>query len=80
MYVSREYVRAGALAASGISLEAEGRAVAEYIHKIARGARPGDLPVRQASIVDLAINSTAVGALGLTVPPDLALQVTEWVQ
>jgi putative ABC transport system substrate-binding protein len=80
MYVFREYVRAGALSAYGISLEAEGRAVAEYIDRIARGARPGDLPVQQASVVDLAINSTVARELGLTIPVELARQVTEWVQ
>jgi putative tryptophan/tyrosine transport system substrate-binding protein len=50
------------------------RLSAWYIDRILRGARPGELPVQQATKYLLAINLRAARAIGLTIPPDLLIQ------
>jgi putative ABC transport system substrate-binding protein len=56
------------------------RLVAYYVDRILRGARPGDLPVEVSKTFDFVVNVRAAQALGLTIPPEVALQVTEWFQ
>ncbi len=60
--------------------QANFRRVATYVDRILRGARPGDLPVEQPADFEFTVNLKTAQALGLTIPPDVAAQVTEWVQ
>jgi putative ABC transport system substrate-binding protein len=55
------------------------RAGSYHVDRILRGAKPADLPVEGPTVFDLVINRTTAAALGLTIPPDVATQVTEWV-
>jgi ABC-type uncharacterized transport system substrate-binding protein len=68
MYPWREYVGAGGLVSYGPSLFEAYRLVGVYTGKILRGAPPADLPVEQASKVDLVINLKATKAFQVSVP------------
>jgi putative ABC transport system substrate-binding protein len=53
---------------------------AVYVDKILRGAKPADLPVEQPTQFQFVVNAKTAQVLGLSIPPEVALQVTEWVQ
>jgi putative ABC transport system substrate-binding protein len=56
-----------------------GRA-AYFVDRILRGANPADMPVEQPTTFSFAANRTTLRTLGLTLPPEVAAQVTEWVE
>ena len=80
MYGSRDYVEAGGLMSYGVSFPDRFRRAADYVDKILRGAKPGDIPVEQPTKFDLVINLTTVKALGLTMPDKLLVVADEVIE
>jgi putative ABC transport system substrate-binding protein len=80
MYPSREYVEAGGLMSYGVNLPDQFRRTADYVDKILRGAKPGDIPVQQPTKFDLVINLITAKALGLAVPPTLLATADEVIE
>lgn len=76
--------RAFAVDGGLMSYDADGgqqmRRVAAFVDKILRGAEPGDLPMEMPSRFSLVVNRTAAEQLGLSIPPSLAAQVSEWIR
>ena len=66
-----EAVEAGGLMAYSFDLIELFKRVANNIDAILRGAKPGDIPIYQATKFDLSINLNTAKQLGLSVPPGL---------
>jgi len=80
IYYFREYVEVGGLMSYGPNIPDLFRRAADYVDKILRGAKPGEIPVEQATKFDLVINLTTAKALGLTIPESFLLRADEVIE
>lgn len=75
-----EFARAGALMSFGPSILDQFRYAAGYVDKIFKGAKPGDLPVEQATRFELIVNLKTAKALGVMIPPSILGRADEVIQ
>lgn len=75
-----EFARSGALMSYGPSILDQFRDAASYVDKVFKGAKPGDLPVGQATRFELVINLRTATALGLTIPSSVLMRADEVIQ
>jgi putative ABC transport system substrate-binding protein len=76
----RESIEAGGLMCYGPNRPDLYRRAAEFVDKILRGTKPGDIPVEQPTKFDLVINLTTAKALGLTIPETFLLRADEVIE
>jgi ABC-type uncharacterized transport system substrate-binding protein len=80
MHGFREFAEAGGLMSYGPNLPDALRRAADFVDKILRGVKPGDIPVEQPTKFDLVLNLTTAKALSLEIPPTLLARADEVIE
>jgi putative ABC transport system substrate-binding protein len=80
IYNFREFVLSGGLASFGPTVADTYRPLGVYTGRILRGEKPSDLPVQQATKLQLIINMKTAKALGITVPLPLSGRADELIE
>ncbi|HEX3337689.1 MAG TPA: ABC transporter substrate-binding protein [Pseudolabrys sp.] len=80
IFSTRDFVKAGGLMSYGPNYSDLFRHSADYVDKILRGTKPGDIPVEQPTKFELVINLATAKALGLTIPGSFLLRADEVVE
>jgi putative ABC transport system substrate-binding protein len=80
MFGLREYVEAGGLFSYGPSITRLFARAAEIVDRIARGAKPSDLPIEQPAVFEFVANLKTARMLDLTIPPALLARADQVIE
>jgi putative ABC transport system substrate-binding protein len=80
MFGFREWVEAGGLLSYGPNIVELHRRIADYVDRIAKGAKPADLPIEQPTKFEFIINLKTARAIGVDMPTSLLLRADEVIE
>jgi putative ABC transport system substrate-binding protein len=80
VFADREFAAAGGLLSYGAAILDAYRLAGNYTGRVLKGDKPADLPVQQATKVELYINQKTANALGLTVPQALLSRADDVIE
>jgi putative tryptophan/tyrosine transport system substrate-binding protein len=80
MFLRGAYVEAGGLMSYGADFALMYRRAADYVAKILKGTKPGDLPVEQADKFELVVNLKTAKAIGIELPTSILVRADEVVE
>lgn len=69
-----------ALLKYGPNLSSQPRGAAAYVHRIFKGAKPGEIPIEQPDKYDLVVDLAAARKLGIAIPPSILVRADRVIQ
>ena len=76
----RRIAENGGLLSYGPNLFDATRRLAYFVDRILKGTKPADLPVEQATRLELVVNMRTAATLGLTIPPAILARADEVIE
>ena len=80
MFALRGWVEAGGLVSYGASIDGLYQRAADYVDRIAKGAKPSDLPIEQPTKFELVVNLKTAETIGVTIPTSILLRADEVIE
>jgi putative tryptophan/tyrosine transport system substrate-binding protein len=80
IYEWKPFVQSGGLISFGADVPDIYRRTAELVDRIAKGAKPADLPVAGPKLYDMAVNLKTAKALGVTIPESIVKQAVQVIE
>ena len=80
IYPFRAYAEVGGFITYGANISSLFEKAANYVDRILKGEKPGDLPVQQATAFEIIINLKAAAKLGLKLSPSVLVRADEVIE
>ncbi|MGC1642805.1 MAG: ABC transporter substrate binding protein, partial [Pseudolabrys sp.] len=80
IYPFREYAPVGGLFTYGANISVLFERAADYLDRLLKGEKVGNLPVQQATAFELIVNTRTASAIGLNVPREILLRADDVIE